>query len=200
MSGTPQKNNDDKAVGVDQNGICDQHYKSVFTTLIRRYYPGLIRQEIEDISQEAVRRFLTFRSRRGGTHLIINPLAYLRTTAINIARDRLKAKQLGRETATDPTDIDLTPNELTPVLSEVLNRDLNDRLLEAVQQLPDNQREAIATYFELANALPAASELKFTELAAQVLDISPGQLRGLLYRGLRTLRVQLAHLWEDGPD
>ena len=58
------------------------------------------------------------------------------------------------------------------------------RVAEAIERLPESQREAVTLHY--------LEGLKLAEVAER-LDKSPGAIAGLLHRGLKTLRSQLGH-------
>lgn len=138
------------------------------------------RSEAEDVAQEVFLRIWRQapRWKPGGARFD----TWMHTVAVNLCRDRLRRR---REVLVDvaPERPDPTMNAEAALLVESRAR----RVAEALQSLPERQREAIVlhTWQELSNAETAA-----------VMDVSVEALESLLSRARRGLRQALADLKE----
>lgn len=75
-----------------------------------------------------------------------------------------------------------------PELSSAERVEIRDRIADAVVGLPERQQAVVLLRY-LDGLLPAE--------IATVLELTPGQVRGALYRGTQTLRQRLRDLWEE---
>jgi RNA polymerase sigma-70 factor (ECF subfamily) len=131
--------------------------------------------EAQDAVHEA---FLRAFARPGRVLRTGNPVAYLRTVTLNIARERFRRRQrlrvlLRQLPAADETLPGLSPDRTA--------------LLTAIRQLPDRQREAIALYY--------LADMTVEDVAA-ALDAPAGSVKAWLSRG----RSKLAVLLGDDPE
>ncbi len=108
-----------------------------------------------------------------------DPLPYLRTSVVNLSRGRLRRRRTRRT---------------TPLLAERLHHDVDERVLmterqqrivEALRDLPSRQREVVALRYLLDCT---------TEQTAQTLGIAPGSVKSHLHRALHRLEHQLGDL------
>jgi RNA polymerase sigma-70 factor (ECF subfamily) len=136
--------------------------------------------EAEDMAQEAFLRVWKQAPRwRPGAAKFDT---WLHRVALNLCYDRLRRR---REVTTDepPEQVDPAPSAEQGLAAQETSR----RVAEALQRLPDRQREAIVLchYQELGNIEAAA-----------VMGVSVEALESLLGRGRRTLRAALADMVE----
>ena len=100
-----------------------------------------------------------------------------------------------RETEDGPVERELSSPDPTPVTSGVLLEELEQRIEEALADLPETQRSAILLFRE--------QELPYEEIA-QLLGVSVSATKSLIHRGRETLKQRLkAYLrtgaWESRP-
>lgn len=136
--------------------------------------------EAEDVAQEALIRLW----RNAGSLEIdgrgVGP--WLSRVASNLAIDRLRgAKRL--EVRDELPDIPTAAEQLAVLVS----REMSDRVLEAMDALPDRQRVALSMFH--------FQELTQREIA-ETLNTSEDALESLLARGRRKLRALLAEDWQ----
>lgn len=152
--------------------------------LFRDHYAGLLRlaycllgdrARAEDVVQDA---FISIYSHWDGLREAGSALAYLRSAVIYRSRSRLRERF--RE---------LTRGDLVSVLGEqrssedeVLDADRNERLANAVRELPRRQREVLVCRYYL--------ELSVAE-TAQLLDITDGSVKRHAHRGIEQLSVRM---------
>ena len=158
--------------------------------LVDRKLPRLIalatrmlgdRTEAEDVAQESLLRLWrqASRWRRGEAKVD----SWLHRVALNQCYDRLRRSR-DSPAAQPPDSIDPSPRP-----DQALGRtEDGERLLDALQRLPDRQREAIILQY-----YQGLSNME----AARLMDVSVDALESLLARGRRALR---AILMEDGHD
>lgn len=140
--------------------------------------------EAEDIAQEALLRLWRNASSLDVDSRGVGP--WLARVATNLAIDRLRnARRL--EVRDELPDIPIAAEQLVILTS----RAESERVLEALDALPDRQRVALTLFhFE---------ELSQREVA-ETLDISEDALESLLARGRRKLRALLAEDWQARLD
>ncbi len=109
---------------------------------------------------------------------------FLCTAARNAARDHLRRKK--RTPAHVPAD-DLVSDERTPA-AELASRETTQRVLAALQDLPDSYRETLM--------LRLVSGLSGSEIAEQT-GMTHGSVRVNLTRGMGLLRERLAVLMPE---
>jgi RNA polymerase sigma-70 factor (sigma-E family) len=102
--------------------------------------------------------------------------AYLRTTVANLARSRMRRRQVAQKHA--PKPMPDAPSAEHGAM-EALER---DRVIEALQSLPSRQRECLVLryYADLSEAQ-----------IAETMGISPGAVKSHASRGMAALRIQL---------
>ena len=132
--------------------------------------------EAEDIAQETFIRVWNAASRWQAGQAQVS--TWMCRIAINLCYDRLRKR---REVLTDevPERADEAPDQET-----VLRRgETGDRIAQALQDLPDRQRQAIELvhFQELSNLA-----------AAEIMEVSVDALESLLARGRRKLKTLLA--------
>lgn len=155
--------------------------------LYRSHYQSIVRMvavliddrgSAEEVAQEALVRV------HGAWHRLRNPgdaLAYLRSTAMNLARSQLRRRQVGlRRRPLSPVR-DATPEEVV-VLSEE-----HARALAALRALPNRQRECLTLRYYL--------DLTDAEVAG-TLGISLGSVKTHIRRGLATVTRRLEDVHE----
>lgn len=159
--------------GTDARAVVARMYREHYATLIRTI-SLLVRDaaEAEDIVQEAHLRL--YRS----WHQIRDPAAapaYLRATAINLARSRLRTLVRARSRDPEPRRVDL-PDE-TVMIGEA-----SSSVIKALKSLPRRQRECLVLRYYL--------DLSDREIAVD-LGISIGAVKRHLHRGLKKLESSL---------
>ncbi len=161
-----------------------------FRTLVDRHLPRVLAtarrllgdpSEAEDVAQEAFLRLW-----RDGCDLQVDHRGvapWLSRVTRNLAIDRLRsAKRL------EVRD-ELPENPVAADQLAILNaQDLSERVLEAMDSLPDRQRVALSLFH--------FDELSQRDVAA-ALGISEDALESLLARGRRKLRALLAEDWQE---
>lgn len=98
-----------------------------------------------------------------------NPGGYLRTILVNLCRDDRRRDAMARRHPAEPSP-DAAPPSLPATTTAVW---------QALQQLPDRQRDAVALRYYAD--LP-------TDEIARLLDARPATVRSLIHRGLTTLK------------
>jgi RNA polymerase sigma factor (sigma-70 family) len=141
-------------------------------------------EEAEDIVQEAFARLLTSRRRLRN---IDDAPAYLRSTAFNLARSRLRKRGTVRRsealiTATTNALHDETSRRLSPE-STYLEHESSERVTEALRTLTDRQRECVVMRYFLS--------LSEREIA-EALNISTGSVKTHTSRAMEALNQALA--------
>ena len=124
----------------------------------------------EEIVQDA---FVRLHSRLGGLRNIDAAPAYLRSAVLNGARSQLRHQQV-RERHPDHAG----PGTAPSAESAALASGDHDRVVRALRQLPDRQREALALRYYL--------DLSEAEMAA-AMGISTGSVKTHLHRGIAAL-------------
>lgn len=126
------------------------------------------RHRAEELAQDAFVRL--------APHLatVQNPGGYLRTVLVNLCRDHRRRQALaGRHTPEPPPDA--PPPGLPAATSAVW---------QALQSLPERQREAVALRFY--------ADLPTGEIA-RILEVRPATVRSLIHRGLAALKEVVPH-------
>ncbi|WP_433003714.1 RNA polymerase sigma factor [Kribbella sp. CA-294648] len=132
--------------------------------------------EAEDVVQEA---FVVALTRRRQLGQVDNPEAWLRTIALNIARNRFRRsvrfRQLLRLQPQPVSLPDLSPDRIA--------------LVDALRELPLEQRETIALRY--------VADLSIREIA-ETLGVAEGTVKARLSRGRQRL-APLVHEFADEP-
>jgi RNA polymerase sigma-70 factor (sigma-E family) len=153
-----------------------------FALLFEREYRPLLRlvsllvdelQTAEDIVQESFARL--HRSWNKVRDLDAAP-AWLRSTALNLARSGLRRRQVFNRLRVVPT------GDAPSAESHVVLSDDRRAVLDALQTLPTRQREVLVLRYY--------SDCSEAEIA-QLLDISAGSVKTHAHRGLEALRAAL---------
>jgi RNA polymerase sigma-70 factor (sigma-E family) len=152
------------------------------TALYLAHYRGLVRLAAlllddtgaaEEVVQDAYVRM------HGSWRRIRDPQAavgYLRTTVLNLARSRLRHRQVVRRHAPAPLP------DAPSAEQGALDRLEHDRVVVALRGLPDRQRECLVLRYY--------ADLSEAEIAA-VMGISPGAVKSHASRGMAALRTAL---------
>ena len=101
---------------------------------------------------------------------------YLRTTVVNLARSRLRHRQVVRRHAPAPMP------DAPSAEQGALDRLEHDRVVAALRRLPERQRECLVLRYY--------ADLSEAEIAA-AMGISPGAVKSHAFRGMAALRVAL---------
>jgi len=129
------------------------------------------RSVAEDLVQEAFARLV------GRLRHLRDPgafSAYLRRTIVNLSTSHFRRRRVERAY--------LTRSAMVPEAETNPNEELDATMHEALLRLPERQRAAIVLRFY--------EDLSDVQ-TAEVLRCSPGTVRSLLSRGMRTLRSEL---------
>lgn len=127
----------------------------------------------EDLAQEAfVRAFRSLKTLREPERF----RAWLCGIARHVAVDELRRKA-GR-----PQTTPLTPEQIAPH-ADSEERQENVQIWSHLENLPADQRQAVT--------LKYSANLSYQEIA-EIMNVPPSTVRGLLYRALKTLRGKLA--------
>jgi RNA polymerase sigma factor (sigma-70 family) len=129
--------------------------------------------DAEDLLQTALLRL----SKRWGQR-IDAPVAYVRTTLVNLAKDGYRRRHLVPRPASDLLDLDVTT---TPDFSEAIAA--QSRLDALLAELPPRQRVTV-----ILRIIDQLSEAE----TAQLLECSVGTVKSNLSRGLDKLRPTLS--------
>jgi RNA polymerase sigma-70 factor (sigma-E family) len=152
------------------------------TVLYLAHYRGLVRLAAlllddpgaaEEVVQDAYVRM------HGSWRRIRDPQAavgYLRTTVLNLARSRLRHRQVARRHA--PAPLPDAPSAEQGALERLEHR----RVVAALHALPDRQRECLVLRYY--------ADLSEAEIAA-AMGISPGAVKSHASRGMAALRIAL---------
>jgi RNA polymerase sigma-70 factor (sigma-E family) len=152
------------------------------TALYLAHYRGLVRLAAlllddtgaaEEVVQDAYVRM------HGSWRRIRDPQAavgYLRTTVLNLARSRLRHRQVARRHAPAP------PPDAASAEQGALDRLEHDRVVAALRRLPDRQRECLVLRYY--------ADLSEAEIAV-AMGISAGAVKSHASRGMAALRVAL---------
>jgi RNA polymerase sigma-70 factor (ECF subfamily) len=174
---------EDLALGLQQGNTMD------LTALVERHHSPLLgflyrmtsgdRSLAEDLVQETFLRLL----RSIGHYQYPRPFKpWLYMIATNLARDHYKQAEMRHSDSMPEAGIELVSERETPPEESALFNDESRRIAQAMQHLPDHQREAvILRYFQ---------ELSLAEIA-EVLDIPVGTVKSRLSLGLGRLREML---------
>lgn len=165
------------------------HDPAAFRLLVDRHMPALIllarrllrdEAEAEDVAQEALLRLW-----RQGQGLEVGPAGvgpWLKRVVSNLAIDKLRVR--GRFDVTDePPEQPQAPDQLRGLEQ----RELADRVEEALRQLPDRQRLAL-TMFHYEG-------LSMQEVGG-MMGVSAEAIESLLARARRSLKATLAADWQ----
>lgn len=138
----------------------------------------------EEIVQDA---FVKLQLRWGGLRQIDRAPAYLRSVVLNGARSALRH---GKVVDRYDSRRRVSPAPASPEATAVANAE-HDRIIAAMRQLPDRQRDALALRYYL--------ELSQAEIA-QAMGISNGSVKTHLHRALANLAALLTEddRGEDG--
>lgn len=162
---------------------------AAFRLLVDRHMPSLIllarrllrdEAEAEDVAQEALLRLW-----RQGQSLDVGPAGvgpWLKRVVSNLAIDKLRVR--GRF---DVTDEPPEQPQAADQLRTLEQRELADRVEEALRRLPDRQRLAL-TMFHYEG-------LSMQEVGG-MMGVSAEAIESLLARARRTLKVALAAEWQ----
>ncbi|MDA8346059.1 MAG: sigma-70 family RNA polymerase sigma factor [Thermaerobacter sp.] len=150
--------------------LCTLHWRTVYALMFARLGD---RAEAEDVTQEAFMRLWGAFARFEGE--TIGP--YLRTIALNLARNRLR--DTGRHPQ-EPLSETPPPDPGPSVEQEVVTAEIRGELLAALAQLMPEHREVLT--------LRLMDGRSVTE-AAQILRRTPEAVRALQYRALQKLRA-----------
>ncbi len=135
--------------------------------------------EAEDVTQDAfVNAFRAIDTFRSGPAFRPWLLAIVRNEALNRVRKRHRVANLALKVATNPISADAAPS----AESEVATNQLRQRVLAAVDELPDRYRVVVSHRYLL--------ELSESETSA-VLGIPTGTVKSRTSRGLNKLRTML---------
>lgn len=135
--------------------------------------------EAEDVTQEAfVKAFGSMGRFRPGSPLRPWLLRIVRNEALNRVRSRKRRERLAQRAGYDPVSGDAVPSPEAVVTTE----DLNRRVLDALDDLPERHRSVVAHRFLL--------DLSERE-TARVLGIPVGTVKSRTARALDKLRGQL---------
>jgi RNA polymerase sigma-70 factor (sigma-E family) len=153
-------------------------------TLHRDHYSPMVRLAVvvlgdvglaEQVVQDA---FVKLQVRWGGIRDVEAAPAYLRSAVLNGARSQLRRHKVRDRFARRRT---VDPAVTTPEASALV-RDDQDRMVRALRQLSDRQREALTLRYYL--------DLPEAEIAA-TMGVSPGSVKTHLHRGLANLAAIL---------
>jgi RNA polymerase sigma-70 factor (sigma-E family) len=153
-------------------------------TLHRDHYASMVRLAVvvlgdlglaEQVVQDA---FVKLQVRWGGIRDIEAAPAYLRSAVLNGARSQLRRHKVRDRFARRRT---VDPATTTPEASALV-RDDQDRMVKALRQLSDRQREALTLRYYL--------DLPEAEIAA-TMGVSQGSVKTHLHRGLANLAAIL---------
>jgi RNA polymerase sigma-70 factor (sigma-E family) len=152
------------------------------TALYTAHYRSLVRLAallLDDVgaSEEVVQD--AYVKMHGAWGRIREPQAavgYLRTTVVNLARSRLRHRQVVRRHAPAPLP------DAPSAEQGALDRLEHDRVVVALRGLPDRQRECLVLRYY--------ADLSEAEIAA-VMGISPGAVKSHASRGMAALRTAL---------
>lgn len=163
---------------------------SAFDELVCLHRPGLVRfalcmigdaDEAENLAQEALTRAYTqlasFRS-----DLSFGP--WVRGIALNLCRNHLRDR-MRRAKTVKPEQLDETPcreGRRQGVLSAILRREVNERALLAIAELPEPLREAFVLHY--------VEEMDFSEISS-ITGLASGTLRVRAHRARTLLRHAL---------
>jgi RNA polymerase sigma factor (sigma-70 family) len=135
--------------------------------------------EAEDVTQEAlVKAYRALGGFREGAPFRPWLLRIVRNEALNRRRGTGRRERLALRVATDPVSGGAAPSPET----EVMSREERQRVLAAVDSLPERYRSVISTRF-----LVGLSEAE----TAGMLGIAPGTVKSRTSRGLSRLREML---------
>ena len=171
---------------------------AAFRLIVDRHMPRLIllarrllrdEAEAEDVAQEALLRLW-----RQGQGLDVGPAGvgpWLKRVVSNLAIDRLRVR--GRY---DLTDEPPEQPQAADQLRRLEQRELADRVEEALRQLPDRQRLALTMFHYEGLSMQEVGGL---------MGVSAEAVESLLARARRSMKVALAAEWqelrtESGPD
>ncbi|MEN8238621.1 MAG: RNA polymerase sigma factor [Actinomycetota bacterium] len=135
--------------------------------------------DAEDVTQDAfVKAYRSLKSFKLDAPFRPWLLAIVRNVALNRVRSRKRRDRLTVRTATDRASDDTAPSPETAVIT----RDQHDRLLAAIDQLPDRYREIISHRYLLDLSERETSE---------ILSIPAGTVKSRTARALDRLRANL---------
>lgn len=136
--------------------------------------------DAEEIAQDAfVRAYRALQGYDPERIEALHLLPWLLTITVNLARNRARGKRLA--TGTLETVGDLVAARIDEPAEVTERRDLADRLVTALLDLPPRYRSAVILRHVLG--------LGYDEIAA-VLDKPPGTVKSHVHRGLQLLREQ----------
>jgi RNA polymerase sigma-70 factor (sigma-E family) len=167
---------------VPQAAVTAEDRDRVLSVVYRTHYSALVglarllvddRGQAEEIVQEA---FVRTYAGWGRVRTKDEPLPYLRTTVVNLARGGLRHRRVVRERR-----LDVAPNaESADVVAE--RAEISRTLADAVRALPDRQRECVVVRYFLECS---------TAECADALGISEGTVKTHLHRALAALAPAL---------
>jgi len=151
----------------------------VLADLHRQHYPGLVRLACllldeqgagEEVVQEAFVRVYRSWSR------VEQPLTYLRSTVMNLARSRMRRRLVARRRVEPMAAAGMSPEEHAVLLDD------HQEVLDALRTLPRRQRECLVLRYYL--------DLSESEIAS-TLGISNGSVKSHSSRGLAAVARRL---------
>jgi RNA polymerase sigma-70 factor (sigma-E family) len=158
----------------------DRTAEDPLAALHRDHYRSLVRLAAvllgdvgrsEEVVQDA---FVRLQTRLGGLRRVDAAPAYLRSAVLNGARSQLRRQHVRDRHAARPAAPTAAPSaEATALLDGE-----HDRVMHALRQLPERQREALALRYYL--------DLSEAEMAA-AMGIAAGSVKTHLHRGLASL-------------
>ena len=138
--------------------------------------------DADDLVQETMlRAFRSWQQYEPGTNARAWLLTILRNQFINEYRRRRRHAQATEEIAADPHAVFLSVRDADPS-GAFFDRIVDDRVLAAIDALPDEFREAVI--------LVDSEGLSYEE-AAKVLDVPIGTVKSRLFRARRRLQQEL---------
>jgi RNA polymerase sigma-70 factor (ECF subfamily) len=147
-----------------------------------RLYAVLLRLTLRHDVADDLMQELFIRVIRGGIGRARDPVAYAMRTATNLALDWRRAQARRREMSSTCETLDALRSENHVPLSQLVNREETERVLDAVSELPSQGREIVVMYY---------LEQQSFEVIGQQLDRTAHHVRAMCHKAMKRLRLQL---------
>jgi len=148
-----------------------------------RIYGVLLRLTLRhDVADDLLQELFVRLSRHSGFRRALDPAAYAVRTATNLALDwrRAQARLRGKRSIDQALDAIHSTNH-SP-LSDLVDREETERVLDAVSELPQQGREIVVMHF--------LEEQSYDDIGSQ-LQRTPHQVRAMCHKAMERLRRRL---------
>ncbi|MCC6485310.1 MAG: sigma-70 family RNA polymerase sigma factor [Armatimonadetes bacterium] len=177
----------------------ERAFEELYQKYVKRIYSLSVRltrsaTDAEDVTAETfARAYEAFRRIESGSHV----LPWLSRVALNLCRD-LGRRRASRKTFSYDDQVDgsenlavQTPDVSAEPLSQVMDSELREEISDAIQALPDWQRETIILFY---------LNHKSVDEIADILKVREGTVKSRLARARDALKIALAEYMQVDID